>query len=128
LRAEGVVLKREGFAIGHAKAPVNRERVGERWEWCIERGTKLRWVNRFVVVAAFMRGADGIEHIAARAGTGKDHACGVESGEGGTIKREALALGYDGFLPGESQPAQVFEHRVDEIESESDSIKIVVAQ
>ena len=84
--------------------------------------------NRLVVIAALVWGADGVEHIATRARAGKNRARGVEAGERGAIQRETLALGDDGFFPSETQPAQVFEHRGDEIEAEADRIEVVVAQ
>ena len=97
-----MVLKRERFAIGHAKAPVDGERVGEWRERGVERGTKLRRVNGFVVIAALVWGADGVEHIATRARAGENRARGVEAGERGAIQRETLALGDDRFFPSET--------------------------
>ena len=81
-----------------------------------------------VVVAALVRSSDGVEHIAARARAGKNCARGVETSERGAIERETLALGDDGLFPSETQPAQVFQHRSDEIETETDGIEVVVAQ
>ena len=83
-----------------------------------------------------MRRADGLEDIAAGTRAGKDQAGGVELLECGSVMGApaALVVGRIGaadvgaFRPGEAEPAQVLEHRVDEIEAEADRVEVVIAQ
>lgn len=128
LRAERGVFEGERFTIGDAEAPVDGEGVVERRERRAGGRAELRRVNRLVVFTDFMRRADGIEDIAARACAGENLAGGVEAREGGAVERETFALGNDGFLPREAEPAEIFEHGGDEIEAEADGVEIVVAQ
>ncbi len=131
LGAEAVVVKREGLAGGDAEAPVDGERVGERWERGVGGRAELGRVDWFIIGCGrgtLVGRAEGIEDIAAGAGTGENGAGGVELGEGGAVERETRALADDGLGPGEAEPTQVFEHGGDEIEAETDGVEVVVAE
>ena len=129
LRAEGGVVEGEGFAVGDAEAPVDGE--VERRQRGVGGGAELGRVNGFVVGRGggrFVRRAEGFEDIAAGARAGENVAGGVEAGEGGAVEGEAVALVDDGLSPGEAEPAEVGEHRGDEIEAEAEGVEVVVAE
>ena len=132
LRAEVGVMERNGFAVGDAEAPVHGDDGAERWQGCVEGRAELRWVKGFVVGGGrgggFVRGGDGFEDIAARAGAGEDEAGGVECGEGGAVMGQPGALRDDGFAPREAEPAEVCEHGGDEIEAEAEGVEVIVAE
>lgn len=131
LGTEGVVVKREGFAVGDAEAPVDGERVGERRERGVGGRAELGRVDRFIIGCGrgtLVGRAEGIEDIAAGAGAGENGAGGVELGESGAVEWQPFALVDDGLGPREAEPTQVFEHGGDEIEAEADGVEVVVAE
>jgi hypothetical protein len=125
LGAEVGVGENELFVIGDAEAPVGGDAVGERRERCVGGRTEGFGVDGFVVE---MRGAGGFGDIAAGAGAGENQAGGVEAGEGGTVEREALALGEDGAVPVEAEPAEVFLKSGDEFGAAAGGVEVVVAE
>src|SRR5690606_13670920 len=129
-RAGGAVVEGDGLAVGHAKAPVAGEAGGvERGRRGVGGRAKFGRVNRFVVERALVRRGDGGGFdFAARAVAGKDQSGGVQSGEGGAVGGQALALGDDRFLPDEPEPAKVLDEGGGEFRSAAGVVEIVVAQ
>ena len=123
MRAEVAVEEADGFAVGDAKAVVGGGRKGRGCGAC---GAAAAVVKRLVV---FVVG--GVHHsaeVAAAAGAGVDRAGMQELVECGAVKGEALRLGDHGRLPGDAEPAQVFEHGVDELGAGALRVEVLVAQ
>lgn len=109
LRAEVEVEELDGFAVGHAEAPVVAGERGIGWRWM--RGAAGAGVDGFVVLdlergvcvffgglygagccLRFMRRAESGGEVFARAAAGVDEAAGEELAHGSEVDGVALAL------------------------------------
>jgi len=84
-------------------------------------------VDGFVVLL-FVRGVGEAGKVFAGADAFIGIALRDQAIQGSAVKRKALALVHHGWLPIETEPAQVFDHCRDEVWLAAVGIKIVVAE
>src|ERR1017187_4196367 len=118
LGPEPSVVEREFLAVGHAQAPVDTDRVPDGGDRRAGIGAECGRIDGFVVGAALVGGAGGLDDVAPRPRARVDEAGPAEALQGGAVQGPppALVVGRVGtshvgaLVPREPQPAQVGEH------------------
>src|ERR1035438_6448510 len=136
LGPEPSVVEREFLAVGHAQGPVDTDRVPDGGDRRAGIGAECGRIDGFVVGAALVGGAGGLDDVAPRPRARVDEAGPAEALQGGAVQGPppALVVGRVGtshvgaLVPREPQPAQVGEHGLREIHPVALRVQIVAAQ
>ena len=122
--------------VEYAKSPVGGNPIAQRGKGCIGRGTECLRINGFVIVAAFVWSANRVQHIASRARTRENQSGRMKFFQCAPIVRPALALvvrsegaaHIRALCPAQSEPTEVLQHGIDEIQAEANGIQIIITQ
>ena len=130
------VGKADFFAVGHAESPVCT--CGRR-RWSGMRLVARDWpagsrIDRFII--QIIGRAHCLGNFPAGTSTGIDQSALMQILPGGQIACSPLALRIRGmrtaairaFVPGDTEPAQIFEHGIDELSAATLRIQVFVAQ